>query len=157
MVKIFPSNAGGAVSLIREIRSHMWRSQKKIIHFLKRSKFFSKIVNLVNRWFDKLFFGKLTCCIIIIWFSLFWLHWVFVGCTWTFSSRGEQWLLSSCGSWASHCVASLVAEHGLWASTCQLQHAGSIVVAHGFSCPVVCGVLVDKGSNLCPLHWQVDS
>ena len=56
-----------------------------------------------------------------------------------------QWLLllrstgsrragfSSCGAWAS------------------------VVVAHGLSCSVTCGVFLDQGSNPCPLHWQVDS
>ena len=32
------------------------------------------------------------------------------------SSSCEQRLLSSCGAWASHCRASLVAEHGLWSA-----------------------------------------
>ena len=57
-----------------------------------------------------------------------------------------QWLLllrstgsrcagfSSCGSWA--------------------KSAGSIVVAHGPSCSVACGIFLDQGSNPCPLHWQ---
>ena len=34
---------------------------------------------------------------------------------------------------------------------------GSVVVAHGLSCSVACGVFPEQGSNLCPLHWQVDS
>ena len=32
---------------------------------------------------------------------------------------------------------------------------GTVVVAHGLSCPAVCGIFLDQGSNLCPLHWQV--
>ena len=35
--------------------------------------------------------------------------------------------------------------------------AGSVVVAHGPSCSVACGVFPDQGSNPCPLHWQADS
>ena len=27
----------------------------------------------------------------------------------------------------------------------------SVVVQHGFSCPVACGVFLDQGSNQCPL------
>ena len=46
-------------------------------------------------------------------------------------------------------TASLVAEHGL-------QKTASIVV-HGLCCPVACGIFPDQGSNLCLLHWQVDS
>ena len=30
-------------------------------------------------------------------------------------------------------------------------------MAHGLSCSVACGILLDQGSNLCPLHWQADS
>ena len=61
-------------------------------------------------------------------------------------------------------VAFLIAEHtalersgfrgvGPWA----LGHRLSVVVAHGLSCPAACGILPDQGSNLCLLHWQVDS
>ena len=37
------------------------------------------------------------------------------------------------------------------------RHAGSAVVVHGLSCPSACGIFLDQGSNLCPLHWQADS
>ena len=37
------------------------------------------------------------------------------------------------------------------------RRAGSVVVAHGPSCSVACGIFPDQGSNLCPLHWQADS
>ena len=33
----------------------------------------------------------------------------------------------------------------------------SVVVAHGLSCPVACGIFPDQGLNPCSLHWQVDS
>ena len=32
-----------------------------------------------------------------------------------------------------------------------------MVVALGLSCFAACGIFLDQGSNLCPLHWQVDS
>ena len=38
-----------------------------------------------------------------------------------------------------------------------LQHMGSVVVAHGLSCSVACGIFLDQGSNPCPPHWQVGS
>ena len=41
-------------------------------------------------------------------------------------------------------VASLVAEH-----TQAVGRAGSVVVAHGCSCPAACGIL-DLASNMCP-------
>ena len=45
--------------------------------------------------------------------------------------------LNSCGLW--------ILEYGL------------IIVVHGLSCSAACGIFLDQGSNLCPLHWQVDS
>ena len=33
----------------------------------------------------------------------------------------------------------------------------SVVVAHGLSCSVACGIFPDQGSNPYPLHWQADS
>ena len=32
------------------------------------------------------------------------------------------------------------------------RRAGSVVVAHGPSCSVACGIFPDQGSNPCPLH-----
>ena len=66
-------------------------------------------------------------------------------------------------------VASLVAEHRLWA--CEfpcLRHMGSAVVvpgllgtglgavAQGLKYSMACGMVSDPGSDPCPLHWQVD-
>ena len=28
---------------------------------------------------------------------------------------------------------------------------------HRLSCPAACGIFLDQGLNLCPLHWQADS
>ena len=38
-----------------------------------------------------------------------------------------------------------------------LQSTGSTVVAHGLSCSTACGIFQNQRSNLCFLHWQVDS
>ena len=39
-----------------------------------------------------------------------------------------------------------------------LERMDSVVVKHGLSCPVACGILVPhQGSNPCPLHWKADS
>ena len=40
--------------------------------------------------------------------------------------------------------ASLPVEHGL-------SSAGSVVVVHGLSCSMVCGIFLDQGLNPCPL------
>ena len=37
------------------------------------------------------------------------------------------------------------------------RRAGSVIVAHGPSCSVACGIFPDQGSNPRPLHWQADS
>ena len=71
-------------------------------------------------------------------FIYFWLRWVFIaarGLSLRVSHRGG---LSRCGAWA-------------------LGARGSVVVAHGLSCSAARGILLDQGSNLCPLHWQADS
>ena len=46
-------------------------------------------------------------------------------------------------------VASL-AEQDFWGM-------GPILVAHVFSCPAACAIFLEQGSNLCRLHWQLDS
>ena len=38
-----------------------------------------------------------------------------------------------------------------------LQITGSVVVAHGLSCPEACGISLDQGLNSSLLHWQEDS
>ena len=70
-----------------------------------------------------------------------WLHWVFAA----------AWAFSSCRVRASRCSGFSVAEPGpqdSWAS---------VAVTHGLSCPAACGIFLDQGSSLCPLHWQVGS
>ena len=42
-----------------------------------------------------------------------------------------------------------------WSMGSRVQ--ASVVVVQRPSCPTACGILPDKESNLCPLHWQVDS
>ena len=69
-------------------------------------------------------------------------------CEWAFSSCREQGLLSSCGTRAPHCGGC---------SCCSDRALGLrlFLVRHGLSCPAACGIFLDQGSNLCPLHWQV--
>ena len=62
-------------------------------------------------------------------------------------------------------IISLVVVHGLpvtgAALCCQAWapgHKGSVVVVHGLSCSMACGILVPRpGINPWPLHWQTDS
>ena len=55
---------------------------------------------------------------------------------------------SSCSEWASRCGDF---------SHRRAQALGSVNAALGLSCPAVCVVFPNQGSNLCPLHWQMDS
>ena len=79
-------------------------------------------------------------------------------CSWAFLSlRRAGAPLAVCGVRASHCGGFLCSMGSRARRLQQLQHVGSIVVAHGFSCCKACGVLPDQGSNLCFWHWQADS
>ena len=71
-------------------------------------------------------------------------------CARAFSSCSERGPLFIAVRGPLSIAASLIAEHG---SRC----AGSVVVAHGPSCSMACGILPDQGSNPCPLNWQADS
>ena len=79
-----------------------------------------------------------------------WLCWVFA------SVQGLSLVAVSGGHSSSWCAGLLLSWPLLLRSTGS-RHAGSIVVAHGPSCSVACGILPDQGPNPCPLHWQADS
>ena len=61
----------------------------------------------------------------------------------------RAWVL---GTWASVAVAHGLSSCGSWAPERRLSSC-----AHGSSCSTACGILLDQGSNPCPLHWQADS
>ena len=79
-----------------------------------------------------------------------WLCWVFV------SVRGLSLIAASGGHSSSPC-AGLSPSRSLLLPSTGSRRAGSVIVAHGPSCSVACGILPDQGSNPCPLHWQADS
>ena len=60
-------------------------------------------------------------------------------------------------------MTPLIAERRLqdiWASAVvaqELQSTGSAAVVHRPSCSAACEILLVRGSNPCPLHWQVNS
>ena len=83
-------------------------------------------------------------------FIYFWLCWVFV------SVRGLSLVVASRGHSSSRCTGLSLSRPLLLWSTCS-RRAGSVVVAHGPSCSVACGIFPDQGSNPCPLYWQADS
>ena len=105
----------------------------------------------------------LCYCVILILFIYLFLAVLGLPCSaQAFSSCDERELLSSWNAWTSHCSGfscwrawaegcrtSVVVVPGLWST-------GSIVVAHGFSCHVACGIFLDQELNPCLLYWQVD-
>ena len=108
-------------------------------------------------------------------FIYFWLCWAFVAVHGLFTRCCEQGLLSSCGAEASHCGAfSCCGPRALWPvgfNSCgtwalewgsvvavpRLYSTGSRVVVYRLGCHATCGIFLDRGSNPCLLHWQVDS
>ena len=83
-------------------------------------------------------------------FIYFWLCWVFI------SVRGLSLVVASGGHSSLWCTGlSLLRPLLLW--TTGSRCTGSVIVAHGPSCSVACGIFPDQGSNPCPVHWQVDS
>ena len=70
---------------------------------------------------------------------------LFVWLCWAFSSCWEQWLLFTAMWGLLIEVASCVALKG---------QEGS---AQGVSCPLACGIFLEQGPSLYPLHWQEDS
>ena len=80
----------------------------------------------------------------------FWMHWVFIaacGLSLVVASGGYSLL-----RWAGFSLQLLLL---LWSTGS--RHVGSVVVAHGLSCSMACGIFPDQGLNPCLLHWQVDS
>ena len=94
---------------------------------------------------------KVTVFFFLIYlFIYFWLCWVFV------SVRGLSLVVASGGHSSSRCAGLSLSRPLLLRGTGS-RRAGSVVVAHGLSCPAACGIFPDQGSSPCPLHWQADS
>ena len=85
----------------------------------------------------------------VLLFIYLWLCWVFV------SVRGLSPVAAS-GDHSSSWCAGLSPSRPLLLRSTGSRRAGSVIVAHGPSCSVACGILPDQGSNPCPLHWQAD-
>ena len=86
----------------------------------------------------------------VLLFIYLWLCWVFV------SVRGLSPVAASGDHSSSRCMGlSLSRPLLLWSTGS--RRAGSVIVAHGPSRSVACGIFPDRGTNPCPLHWQADS
>ena len=59
---------------------------------------------------------------------------------------------SRCAGHSSSRCAGLSLSRPLLLRGTGSRRAGSVIVAHGPSCSVACGIFPDQGSNPCPLH-----
>ena len=86
----------------------------------------------------------------LFYFFNLWLCWVFV------SVRELSLVVANGGHSSSRCAGLSLSRPLLLRSTGS-RRAGSVIVAHGPSRSVACGIFPDQGSNPCPVHWQADS
>ena len=100
-----------------------------------------------ENWVVFYFLKRLEFIYLLIYF---WLCWVFV------SVQGLSLVVASRGHSSSRCAGLSLSQPLLLRSTGS-RCTGSVVVAHGPSCSVACGIFPDQGSNPGPLHWQADS
>ena len=64
---------------------------------------------------------------------------------------------SCCGAQALGCADFSSCGNVLNSCGSRALDSGSIAVTHRFRCSAACGIFLDQGSNLCLLHWQMDS
>ena len=92
-----------------------------------------------------------VCMYVFIYLFIYlWLCWVFV------SVRGLSPVAASGGHSSSRCARLSLSRPLLLQSTGS-RRAGSVIVAHGPSRSVACGILPDQVLNPCSLHRQADS
>ena len=93
----------------------------------------------------------------VFWFILFYFIFIYLWLCWVFVSvRGLSLVAASGGHSSSRC-AGLSPSRPLLLGSTGSRRAASVIVAHGPSCSMACGIFPDQGSNPCPLHWQADS
>ena len=84
-----------------------------------------------------------------------WICWVSVAAC-GLLSRYSAWACR-CGGFSRYGASLAVALRFSSCGTRAVERVGSVAVAHRLSCLEACGIFPDRGSNRCPLHWQVDS
>ena len=93
----------------------------------------------------------------MLYIKFFFFNFIYLRLCWVFVPvRGLSLVAASGGHSSSRC-AGLSLSRPLSLRSTGSRRAGSVVVAHGPSCSVVCGIFPDQGLNPCPLHWQADS
>ena len=126
------------VNLHHHMQIQNKRKRKKIFSLLMRTLRNYSVTNfLFNFSFKKIYF---------------WLYWVFV------AARGLSLVAASGGYSSLRCSDFSLRWLLLWSTGsrrtgfCSCGMQPSVVVAHGLSCSVACGISPDQGSNPFPLH-----
>ena len=94
---------------------------------------------------------------ISVFFFCFFLIFIFIYLLFIFGCVGSSFLwglslvAANGGHSSSRCTGLLLSWPLLLQSTGS-RCTGSVVVAHGPSCSMACGIFPDQGSNPCPLH-----
>ena len=142
--------------LINELEKVSWVRREKLP---KDRRFFPRVGDIELSLYTYLltylltyftYFTYLLTYLLTYLFIYVWLCWVFV------SARGLSPVVASGGNSSSRCAGLSLSRPLLLRSTGS-RRAGSVLVAHGPSCSVACGIFPDQGSNPCPLHRQADS
>ena len=103
--------------------------------------------NGINRC---LYSSQETFFIFLIIFIYFWLCWVII------AACGISLVVAS-GVCSSLQCPGFSLQWLLLLQSMDSRHVGSVVVALGLSYSMACGIFLDQGLNLCPLHWRMDS
>ena len=121
-----------------------------VFHCMSKSHCINSIENIPLYEYITTFFKMRLDLFFFFFLFYLWLCWVFV------SVRGLSLVVASGGHSSSRCAGLSLSRPLLLRSTGS-RRAGSVIVAHGPSCSVACGIVPDQGSNPRPLHWQADS
>ena len=70
------------------------------------------------------------------------------------AASGSSSLAAMCGLFEVACLLQIL-DCRVWRRQSQ-QQVGSVTVVHRLSCSVACGIILDQGLNLCPLHCQAE-
>ena len=122
----------------------LWIGPKCAFSNVNFARFYGYAYKFRTYSFYVFFFFKVLQSVIYL-FIYLWLCWVFA------SVRGPSPVAASGGHSSSRC-AGLTLSRPLSLRRTGSRRTGSVIVAHGPSCSVACGIFPDQGSNPCPLH-----
>ena len=109
-------------------------------------------------WAEWFWDSSMLLCVLLFHFFFLKIYWLIDSLLcWVFVSVLGLPVVAASGGYSSSRCAGLSLLCPLLLRSTGSRHAGSVVVAHGPSCSVACGIFPDQGSSPCPLNWQADS